>query len=68
MKKVGSLLLTVLFALAALIWVVRVVVDVIYGVPDLSMAVFLLDIVCALVWVIAFLVQLFRHRARKKEN
>ncbi len=61
-------MLVVLFAIAAAIWLIRVVVDVVYAVPDISMAVFLLDILCALVWVIAFLVQLFRYRVSKKDD
>lgn len=68
MKKISSLLLVALFAIAALIWLIRAVVDVVYGVPDVSMAVFLLDILCAVVWIVAFVVQLFRYRAAKKDE
>jgi len=68
MKKISAFLLVVLFAIAAVIWLIRVVVDVVYGVPDISVAVFLLDILCALVWIIAFCVQVFRWRASRKDK
>lgn len=61
-------MLLVVFALAAAIWAARVVVDVVYGVPDISMAVFLLDILCALVWLIALAAQFFRYRSEKKKK
>lgn len=61
-------MLVVLFGAAAAIWTARAVVDVVYGVPAISMAVFLLDILCAVVWAIAFVAQLLRCRFRKKDE
>ena len=67
MKRVGRIVL-VLFGFAAVVWIARVVVDLIYGVPGISMTVFLLDVVAAIVWVTAFVVQFFWYRARKKDK
>ncbi len=66
MKKVSGLVLAVLTGIAAAVWIARAVVDVVYGVPEISRGIFLLDLLCAIVWIVAFLVYLFRYRAGKK--
>ncbi len=60
-----KLLVVVLTALAAIIWTAACVLDFVY---DSSLFLKILRILCALVWVVAFLVNLYRYRKDKKEN
>jgi uncharacterized membrane protein len=55
MKKV-SRFLVILFALCAVIWMIRAILDVAYKTYNYSTFGFVMDILCAVLWIVAFIV------------
>ncbi len=65
MKK-PSLLAVILYALCAVIWSIRAIFEVIYQTYNNSAFWFVLNILCALIWIAAFTVNLKRYRSNKE--
>ena len=68
MKKVLQTIAVVFSGAAAVIWAVRVVVDLVYGVQAISSWLVILDVFCALVWIVAFVVQFYRLRSGERKG
>jgi len=70
MKK-GSIITVILFGLCAVIWSIRVLLDVIYRsfYNDSVITVLMcgLNVLCAIIWIVAFVVQVKRYRSNKDE-
>ncbi len=66
MKKT-SRLAVILYALCAILWSVRAILEVIYQKYNDSIFWFVLNILCALIWIAAFIVNLKRYRSDKEE-
>lgn len=64
-KQTAKLLAAVLTGAAAVVWTVACIFDFVYETPVFLM---ILRIVCALVWYLAFFVNLYRYRKIPKEN
>ena len=56
----------ILYAICAVIWTIRVILDVAFE-YDRSSFVFILNILCALVWIVAAVVQYKRYRSEKSK-
>ncbi len=68
MKKKGMRLFAVVMcALAGLIWSVRAVIDVVYQIYNESAFLLCLDILCAVIWIVAFVVQFWKYRLGREE-
>ena len=66
MKKT-SLLAVILYGLCAVIWTVRVVLEVVYQTYTYSIPWFILNVFCAIIWTVGFVLNLKRYRAQKEE-
>ena len=66
MKKT-SRLSVILYALCAVIWTIRAILEVVYETYDYSIFLFVLNILCAILWIVAFIVNLKRYRSNKDE-
>lgn len=66
MKK-PNLLTVMLVALCAIIWSIRAVLEVILQTYNDSIFWFVLNVLCAVIWVIAFFINLKRYRSSKEE-
>ena len=66
MKK-PSRLAVILFALCAVIWSIRAILEVAYKTYNDSIFWFVLNVLCAVIWIAAFIVNLKRYRSSKKE-
>lgn len=64
MKKV-SRLSVIVYALCAVIWTIRVILEIIYSAYNDSTFWFVLNILCAILWIVAFIVNLKRYRSNK---
>lgn len=64
-KKPMKLLAVVLVGIAAIIWTVACVFDFVYETPPFLRT---LRVVCALIWYIAFFVNLYRYRRTANNN
>lgn len=64
MKKVSGLSV-ILYALCAAIWTIRVMLDIAYQTYNHSFSLFVLNILCAIVWSVSFVVNLKRYRSKK---
>ncbi len=64
MKK-PSLLSVIFYALCAVIWSIRAVYEGIFQTYNDSIFWFALNILCALIWIAAFIVNLKRYRSSK---
>ncbi len=62
MKKT-SRLMVILCALCAVVWSVSAIFEVIYQTYNYSLFRFVLNILCALIWIAAFIVNLKRYRS-----
>lgn len=62
-KKRVSLVAVVLYGVAAVIWIIRTILDIAYGTFEASMVLFVLNILCTGTWVAAFFVTLHRYRS-----
>lgn len=68
MKKKINFLTVVLCGIAALIWTIRAVVDVVYHIPQTSTILFLLDILCAVIWIVTFFINLYKYRSNRTDK
>lgn len=66
MKKVSGLSV-ILYALCAVIWTFRVILDLANQTYSHSVFLFVLNILCAVVWSAGFIVNLKRYRSKKDE-
>lgn len=66
MKK-ASLLSVILFAVCAVIWTIRAILEVAYKTYNDSVFWFVMNILCAVLWIGAFIVSLKRYRSNKDE-
>ena len=66
MKK-PSLFTVILFGACAVIWTVRGVFEIIYKTYNYSSFWFVLNILCALIWIAAFIVNLKRYYSNKED-
>ena len=64
-KQPAKLLAVVLVGVAAIIWTIACVFDFVYETPPFLRA---LRVVCALVWYVAFFVNLYRYCRAVKNN
>ena len=55
MKKT-SLLAVILYGICAVIWTVRVIVEIVYKTYNDSVFMFVLGIFCALIWICSFFI------------
>ncbi len=63
MKKKVALLAMILCGVAAVIWIIRAVLDFVYGTYHTSPVIPILNVLCALTWIAAFFVNLYRYRS-----
>ena len=66
MKNV-SRLSVILCASCAVIWMDRVILEVVYQTYNNSVFWFVMNILCAVLWMVAFIVNLKRYRSNKEE-
>ena len=66
MKKT-SRLTVVLIGACAVIWTIRAILEVAYQTYNDSIFWFVMNVLCALVWIGAFAMNLKRYRANKEE-
>ena len=66
MKK-PKLSTVILYGLCAVMWIIRVIVGIIYKEFDDSVWFFILNVVCAIIWVFAFIKWLIRYHADANE-
>lgn len=64
MKKSGQLSVT-LYALCAVLWTIRAILEVAHKTYNDSVFWFVMNLLCAAVWIVAFLVNLKRYRSNK---
>ena len=57
----------ILYGICAVIWTARAVLEIAYRTYDLHPGRFILNIVCALIWIAAFAVCLKRYRENGEE-
>ncbi len=67
MKK-SSRSTVILFGVCAVIWTVRAILDVIYQTYSVSVFAFVLDLLCALLWIAAFIGNLKKYRAQQADE
>lgn len=66
MKKV-SRLSVMLYALCAVIWTIRAILEVAYKTYNNSVFWFVMNMLCAVLWIGVFIVNLKRYRSNKDE-
>ena len=66
MKKT-SLLAVILYGICAVIWTVRVIVEIVYKTYNDSVFMFVLGILCALIWICSFFILMKRYCSNKDE-
>ena len=66
MKK-PSLLSVMFYALFAVLWSIRAILEVIYQTYNDSVFWCVLNIICALIWIAAFIANLKRYRSSKEK-
>ncbi len=62
MKK-PKLITVIIFGLCTVIWIIRAIVGFVFKEYDDSVWLFVLDLVCAIIWVLAFVRWLIRYRS-----
>ena len=62
MKKT-SLAAVILVGLAAVIWTIRVVLEIVLKTYNESVFLFVLNVLCSVVWIVSFIVNLKRYRS-----
>lgn len=60
-----SRLAVALFGACAVIWVIRVILEIVYQTYNDSGFWFVLNILCAVIWIVAFVVNLKRYHSNK---
>lgn len=66
-KKTVSRIGVILYAVCAVLWTVRAILEVIYKTYNDSVFLFVLNILCAAVWILAYVVNLKRYRSGKEK-
>lgn len=55
----------VLFGICAVIWAVRVIIELVSGTYSDSLVLFCMNVLCTILWIICFFVNLKRYRSGK---
>ena len=66
--KQSHRLTVILFGTCALIWTIRAILEVVYQTYNDSIFGFVLNVLCAVIWIAAFVVNLKRYRSNKDEQ
>lgn len=67
MKKT-SLAAVILVGLAAVIWTIRVVLKIVLKTYNESVFLFVLNVLCSVVWIVSFIVNLKRYRSNRENK
>ena len=67
MKKT-SLAAVILVGLAAVIWTIRVVLEIVLKTYNESVFLFVLNVLCSVVWMVSFIVNLKRYRSNRENK
>ena len=67
MKKT-SLAAVILVRLAADIWTIRVVLEIVLKTYNESVFLFVLNVLCSVVWIVSFIVNLKRYRSNRENK
>ena len=67
MKK-RSLAAVILVGLAAVIWTIRVVLEIVLKTYNESVFLFVLNVLCSVVWIVSFIVNLKRYRSNRENK
>ena len=67
MKKT-SLAAVMLVGLAAVIWTIRVVLEIVLKTYNESVFLFVLNVLCSVVWIVSFIVNLKRYRSNRENK
>ena len=62
-----KLVTVILYGLCAVIWTVRTILGVVYKEYGDSATLFVLNILCAVIWIAAFIKWLIKYRSNKNE-
>lgn len=66
MKK-QNLISGIIYGICAVIWTTKSILDIIYQTHHDSVLGYVLNILCAMVWMAAFLLSMKRYRSTKKK-
>ena len=66
MKKKDKTIV-ILYAACAVIWTVRAILDIVYRTYNESAFLFVLNILCAVIWIAAFIGQYMKYRYGEDE-
>ena len=61
-------LTVILFGACAVIWTIRAILEVVYQTYNDSVFWFVLNVLCAVIWIAAFVINLRRYRSNKDEQ
>lgn len=67
MKKT-SLAAVILVGLAAAIWTIRAVLEIVLKTYNESVFLFVLNVLCSVVWIVSFIVNLKRYRSNRENK
>ena len=67
MKKT-SLAAVILVGLAAVIWTIRVVLEIVLKTYNESVFLFVLNVLCSVVWIVSFIVNLKWYRSNRENK
>ncbi len=67
MKKT-SLVAVILVGLAAVIWTIRAVLEIVLKTYNESVFLFVLNVLCSVVWIVSFIVNLKRYRSNRENK
>lgn len=67
MKKT-SLAAVILVGLATVIWTIRVVLEIVLKTYNESVFLFVLNVLCSVVWIVSFIVNLKRYRSNRENK
>lgn len=67
MKKTNRVAV-ILYGVCAALWTIRVILDIVNRTYSYSVFSFILSILCAVIWIIAFVVMLKRYLSDKEEH
>ena len=67
MKKT-SLAAVILVGLAAVIWTIRAVLEIVLKTYNESVFLFVLNVLCSVVWIVSFIVNMKRYRSNRENK
>ena len=67
MKKT-SIAAVILVGLADVIWTIRVVLEIVLKTYNESVFLFVLNVLCSVVWIVSFIVNLKRYRSNRENK